>query len=71
MGAAYQVYGSHTLAANLTVAENGSFVIPDGAALTIPDGIILENTVRCVSMKGFSDRNRRFDRERKIPDRCK
>ena len=43
MGAAYQVYGSHTLAANLTVAENGSFVIPDGAALTIPDGIILEN----------------------------
>ena len=43
MGAAYQVYGSHTLAANLTVAENGSFGIPDGAALTIPDGIIIEN----------------------------
>lgn len=42
-GAAYQVYGSHTLAANLTVAENGSFVIPDGAALTIPDGVTLEN----------------------------
>lgn len=42
-GAAYQVYGSHTLAANLTVAENGSFVIPEGAALTIPDGVTLEN----------------------------
>ncbi len=42
-GAAYQVYGSHTLAANLTVAANGSFAIPEGAALTIPDGVTLEN----------------------------
>ncbi len=42
-GAAYQVYGSHTLAADLTVAENGSFAIPEGAALTIPDSVTLEN----------------------------
>ncbi len=42
-GAAYQVYGSHTLAANLTVAANDSFTIPEGAALTIPDGVTLEN----------------------------
>ena len=42
-GATYQVYGSHTPAANLTVAEKDSFVIPEGAVLTIPDGIIIEN----------------------------
>lgn len=43
MGAAYQVYGTHALAADLTVAADGSFVIPEGAALTIPNGVILEN----------------------------
>ena len=42
-GATYQVYGSHTPAANLTVAEKDSFVIPEGAVLAIPDGIIIEN----------------------------
>lgn len=42
-GAAYQVYGTHALAADLTVAANGSFVIPKGAALTIPNGVTLEN----------------------------
>lgn len=42
-GAVYQVYGAHTLAAGLTVAADGSFVIPEGAALTIPNGITLEN----------------------------
>ncbi len=42
-GAAYQVYGSHILAANLTVEGNGSFAIPEGAALTIPAGVTLEN----------------------------
>ncbi len=42
-GEIWQVYGSHTPAANLTVAENGSLVIPEGAALTIPDGVTLEN----------------------------
>lgn len=42
-GAVYQVYGSHTLTSNFFVAENGSFVIPEGAALTISDGVTMEN----------------------------
>ncbi len=51
-GAAYQVYGSHTLAEDLTVSKNGSFVIPKGAALTIPDGVTLENNgTMCIHEK--------------------
>lgn len=42
-GAEYQVYGTPTLAAGLTVAAGGSFLIPEGAALTVPNGITLEN----------------------------
>jgi len=42
-GAAYRVYGTPTLTADLIVAAGGSFIIPEDAALTIPNGITLEN----------------------------
>ena len=42
-GTAYLVYGDSTLAADLTVAADSSFVIPEGATLMIPAGVALTN----------------------------